>query len=56
MDYLHGTDDVFRRSKCYDRNVVLFGLRSAREVFPDPPKHSMQNGSTSRAVEVSHSS
>ena len=56
MDYLHGTDDVFRRSKSYDRNIVLFGLSSAREMFPDPPKKNKQNGSSAIPAEVSYSS
>lgn len=43
MDRLHGTDDAFRRSRSYDRNFILFGLTSAREMFPDPPK-TKQNG------------
>ena len=38
MDRLHGTDEAFRRSKNYDRNIILLGLTSARELFPDPPK------------------
>ena len=38
MDRIHGTDEAFRRSKNYDRNIILLGLTSAREKFPDPPK------------------
>ena len=54
MDYLHGTDDLFRRSKSYDRNVFLCSLRSAREVFPDPPKVK-QNGNSATAAEMKKS-
>ena len=38
LDRLHGTDEQFRRSKNYDRHVVLFGLSSAKQLYPDPPK------------------
>ena len=38
LDRLHGTDEAFRRSKSHDRHVVLLGLSSARELYPDPPK------------------
>ena len=38
LDRLHGTDKAFRRSKSHDRHVVLLGLSSARELYPDPPK------------------
>ena len=55
MDYLHGTDDLFRRSKSYDRNIFLCSLRSAREMFPDPQKKK-QNGNSAMAAAVSCSS
>ena len=38
LDRLHGTDEQFRRSKNYERHVVLLGLDSAKELYPDPPK------------------
>lgn len=43
MDRIHGTDEAFRRSKSFNRNIMLFGLTPAREMFPDPPKQK-QNG------------
>jgi len=38
LDRLHGTDSQFRQSKNYDRHTVLFGLSSAKQLYPDPPK------------------
>ncbi|XP_058460580.1 fatty acid hydroxylase domain-containing protein 2-like [Malaya genurostris] len=35
LDWLHGTDDLFRQSKSSKRHRNLLGTRSAREVFPD---------------------
>ena len=51
MDYLHGTDDLFRRSKSYDRNIFLCSLRSAREMFPDPLKEK-RNGSSATVAKI----
>ena len=53
MDYLHGTDDMFRHSKSYDRNIFLCSLRSAHEMFPDPLKIK-QNGNTATAAEINN--
>ena len=62
MDRLHGTDEAFRRSKSHDRNIVLLGFSSAREMFPDPPKrkqnglcHQAGGGATTAPAEVSSS-
>ena len=56
LDRLHGTDEVFRRSKSHDRHIVLLGLSSAREMFPDPPKGKQspchQTAAASGAAEV----
>ena len=38
LDRLHGTDDVYRQSKEYERHMILLGLNSAKELIPDPPK------------------
>lgn len=38
LDRLHGTDELFRRSKAYERHLLLLGFSSARELIPDPPK------------------
>jgi sterol desaturase/sphingolipid hydroxylase (fatty acid hydroxylase superfamily) len=35
LDYLHGTDDLFRSNKAYQRHITLTSLKSAREKFPD---------------------
>ena len=38
LDYLHGTDELFQKSKQCKRHFVLLGLSSAKELYPDPPK------------------
>ena len=38
LDYLHGTDDLFRSGRNYHRHVILFGLTPAKQLYPDPPK------------------
>ena len=38
LDRLHGTDAVFRRSKAYDRHVLLLGLTPVRQLVPEPAK------------------
>lgn len=38
LDRLHGTDNLFRKSKGYERHVLLLGLSPAKEIIPDPPK------------------
>jgi hypothetical protein len=38
LDYLHGTDDLFRSGRSYSRHVILLGLTPARQLYPDPPK------------------
>jgi len=35
LDYLHGTDEKFVKSKAYQRHVTLTSLKSARELIPD---------------------
>jgi len=39
LDYLHGTDKLFRASKAYDRHIILLGTKPARELFPEGDKH-----------------
>jgi methylsterol monooxygenase len=36
LDYLHGTNDSFRRSKGYERHTLLLGTDPAYVVYPDP--------------------
>lgn len=38
LDWLHGTDAQFRRSKAFQRNRRLIGTASARELYPDEDK------------------
>ncbi|XP_009902895.2 fatty acid hydroxylase domain-containing protein 2 [Dryobates pubescens] len=38
LDYLHGTDTVFRQTKAYERHKVLLGLTPLSESIPDTPK------------------
>lgn len=35
LDWLHGTDEQFRKTKQHQRDVRLFGFKSARELVPD---------------------
>ncbi|EAA04938.5 fatty acid hydroxylase domain-containing protein 2-like [Anopheles arabiensis] len=35
LDWLHGTDTKFRKSKQHQRHRTLWGIKSARELFPD---------------------
>uniref|UniRef100_A0A182NC50 Fatty acid hydroxylase domain-containing protein n=1 Tax=Anopheles dirus TaxID=7168 RepID=A0A182NC50_9DIPT len=35
LDWLHGTDTKFRKSKQHQRHRTLWGVKSARELFPD---------------------
>ncbi|CAB0013875.1 unnamed protein product [Nesidiocoris tenuis] len=35
LDWLHGTDLLFRASKAYDRNQTFFTLKPPREIYPD---------------------
>ncbi|XP_065342993.1 fatty acid hydroxylase domain-containing protein 2-like [Cloeon dipterum] len=35
LDWLHGTDIIFRRSTAFKRHVVLTGITSTRELYPD---------------------
>jgi len=35
LDRLHGTDNMFVKTKAYDRHIMLIGLASAKERFPD---------------------
>jgi len=38
LDRLHGTDESFVKTKAYDRHIMLIGLASAKERFPDEEK------------------
>lgn len=38
LDRLHGTDASFVKTKAYDRHIMLIGLASAKERFPDDKK------------------
>ena len=38
LDRLHGTDEMFRASKAYERHVLLLGLTPVKSLYPDPPK------------------
>jgi len=38
LDRLHGTDETFRQTKSYERHIVLLGLSSAKDLYPNPPK------------------
>lgn len=38
LDFLHGTDTVFRQTKAFERHKVLLGFTPLSESIPDPPK------------------
>ncbi|XP_053698735.1 fatty acid hydroxylase domain-containing protein 2-like [Sabethes cyaneus] len=38
LDWLHGTDTAFRRSRSFKRHRHLYGTSSARELYPDVDK------------------
>ena len=38
LDRLHGTDELFRQSRGYERHFLLLGLTPAKELIPEPPK------------------
>ncbi|XP_033125808.1 fatty acid hydroxylase domain-containing protein 2-like [Anneissia japonica] len=40
LDRLHGTDILFRKSKQYDRHILLTSLTPLSSTFPDSPKRS----------------
>ena len=37
LDWLHGTDAIFRQSRAYDRHVYFFNTTSMKEMYPDDP-------------------
>lgn len=38
MDRLHGTDALFRKSKAYERHIVMLNLVPIKEIIPDDDK------------------
>lgn len=38
LDFLHGTDTVFRQTKAFERHKILLGLTPLSESIPDPPE------------------
>jgi hypothetical protein len=38
LDWLHGTDSLFRETIAGKRNITLMTLKSAREIYPDEAK------------------
>ncbi len=38
LDRFHGTDDMFRKSKAYERHVMLLSLVPLKELYPDEEK------------------
>ncbi|XP_072170718.1 fatty acid hydroxylase domain-containing protein 2-like isoform X2 [Diadema setosum] len=39
LDRFHGTDNLFRKTKSYQRHFLLLGLTPVAHTFPDDPKH-----------------
>ncbi|XP_055601923.1 fatty acid hydroxylase domain-containing protein 2-like isoform X1 [Uranotaenia lowii] len=48
LDWIHGTDQQYRRSKQYQRDHRLWGLHSARELVPDDDGKNGNNSSASK--------
>lgn len=42
LDYLHGTDKLFRSSAEYRRHIVSFKMDSLRDLFPDETKQKLK--------------
>jgi len=38
LDYLHGTDTLFRESKNFERHITVLGTTPVRELIPDKKK------------------
>ena len=38
LDRLHGTDELFRQTRAYERHFLLLGLLPVKEMVPDPQK------------------
>ncbi|ESO83846.1 hypothetical protein LOTGIDRAFT_222286 [Lottia gigantea] len=38
LDRLHGTDDLFRETKAYQRHFLLLGMTPVSQQYPDSPK------------------
>ena len=38
LDRVHGTDNLFRQSKSYERHFLSTSLTPVRELIPDAPK------------------
>lgn len=39
LDRLHGTDNLFRKTKPYQRHFLLLALTPVSQMYPDDPKH-----------------
>jgi hypothetical protein len=37
LDWLHGTDVIFRQSRAYDRHVYFLNTTPLKELYPDEP-------------------
>lgn len=42
LDYLHGTDTLFRSNKAYQRHIMLLSSTPLRESIPDPNASTIQ--------------
>ena len=38
LDRLHGTDEMFRKSKQHERHIVVLGLTPIKHIIPDQIK------------------
>ncbi|CAG2183777.1 unnamed protein product, partial [Oppiella nova] len=52
LDRLHGTDSQFRKTKAYERHIMLLSLVPIKELYPDETKKSTTSeGSCSTSKE-----
>jgi sterol desaturase/sphingolipid hydroxylase (fatty acid hydroxylase superfamily) len=47
LDRLHGTDSMFRKTKAYERHVMLLSLVPIKELYPDDSKNTSTDDSCS---------
>ena len=51
LDRLHGTDSMFRKTKAYERHIMLLSLVPIKELYPDESKKPSPEPSSSSSKE-----
>ena len=52
MDRLRGTDAIFRKSKAYERHVVMLNLVPIKEIIPDDNKTALKQHENDFVVKI----